>query len=176
MKPSAAEKSAIQLLEDQGISSPPVPVEDLARGLGADLAYEVFESNISGMLYRSEGRKLIAVNSTHPSVRQRFTVAHEIGHLRLHKGRPVYIDRLDRINWRDGASDLEEIAANAFAAELLMPRKFLQDEVQEAITRHEGLTAGQLVEDLRKKFKVSQQAMGYRLENLGIIDPGELGS
>src|SRR5262245_61528186 len=107
------------------VESPPVPVERLAEGLGAEIVYQSFEGDVSGMLYRDENRNLIGVNSAHGANRQRFTIAHEIGHLKLHAGKPVFVDSFGgRVNLRDGTSDLQEVEANAFAASLLMPQQF----------------------------------------------------
>src|ERR1700682_2412709 len=100
-KPSSPEKKAGDLIDEAGVSRPPVPVEKIATSLGAQVTYEAFDGDVSGMLYREADRTLIGVNSTHVATRQRFTLAHEIAHLLLHKGRPVFIDRLVRVNWRD---------------------------------------------------------------------------
>jgi Zn-dependent peptidase ImmA (M78 family) len=169
--PTTAEKRAIAVLEDAAINELPVPVEEIAISLGADIAYEAYDGEVSGMLYRADGRALIGVNSTHATTRQRFTVAHEIGHLVLHKGRPMFIDRFVRVNWRNGVSDTEEVQANAFAAELLMPRKFVEREVERVLTKRRNVTPHQLAGELGKTFHVSPEAMSYRLENLGILDP-----
>ena len=56
--------------------------------------------------------------------------------------------------------------ANAFAAVLLMPAKW----VREAFNRQPfDLTEDDGLEKLARKFKVSPQAMTYRLINLEII-------
>lgn len=172
--PSFAEKRASTLLEELGVESLPVPVEEIAISLGADLQYEAYEGEVSGMLYRHDAGAVIGVNSRHPATRQRFTVAHEIGHLVLHKGRPIFIDRFVRVNWRNGQSDLEEIQANAFAAELLMPRKFVDLEIERVLSRRANVTAQQLSTELAKTFQVSTEAMQYRLSNLGVLDPSAL--
>lgn len=169
--PSTAEKRAIAVLEEAAIDELPVPVEEIAIGLGADIAYEAYDGEVSGMLYRADGRALIGVNSKHATTRQRFTVAHEIGHLVLHKGRPMFIDRFVRVNWRNGVSDTDEVQANAFAAELLMPRKFVEREVDRVLAKRRNVTPQQLAVELAKTFHVSSEAMSYRLENLGILDP-----
>ena len=143
--PSTAEKRAIAVLEEAAIDELPVPVEEIAIGLGADIAYEAYDGEVSGMLYRADGRALIGVNSKHATTRQRFTVAHEIGHLVLHKGRPMFIDRFVRVNWRNGVSDTDEVQANAFAAELLMPRKFVErrsTRSSDAAERYPAATRG----------------------------------
>ena len=37
---------------------------------------------------------------------RRFTVAHELGHLRLHRGRPLILDTDTRVNFRDTVSSM----------------------------------------------------------------------
>jgi Zn-dependent peptidase ImmA (M78 family) len=170
-KPSLAEKRAGAVIEECQIVELPIPVERIAASLGAQIAYEAFDGEVSGMLYREKDRALIGVNSTHPSTRQRFTLAHEIGHLVMHKGSPVFIDRLVRVNWRDGTSDKEEVEANTFAAELLMPRAFMEPEIERVLSRSHQTTPSQLVDELSRAFRVSQEAMSYRLANLGVLGP-----
>jgi Zn-dependent peptidase ImmA (M78 family) len=171
--PSSAERRAIEILEQCAVHAPPVPVEAIARQLGAQLTYEPFEGEVSGMLYRQGSQAVIGVNSRHAPTRQRFTVAHECGHLVMHKGQPMFIDRFVRVNWRDGQSTPEERHANAFAAELLMPRGLLENEL-DRLGQREAMPPGQLVAGLAKRFAVSAEAMTYRLTNLGILDPYSL--
>ena len=75
------------------------------------------------------------------------------------------------MNWRDGTSDSEEIEANAFAAELLMPREIVAREIDRAIAKQRMVTPQRLTSQLAKTFQVSPEAMGFRLENLGVLDP-----
>jgi Zn-dependent peptidase ImmA (M78 family) len=174
MSAEKAEARATALIKKFEIESAPVPVEQVARRLGAEVVYRAFEGDVSGMVYRNDNEKVIGVNSSHPPNRQRFTVAHEIGHLVLHKGKQVYVDSFEgRINWRDGARDGVEADANAFAAELLMPREFISKEVAQAM-EEPAASPKQLVATMAKRFRVSQLSMQFRLENLGILDPGGL--
>lgn len=169
--PNSAEKRAIDLMEDAGIDELPVPVAELAISLGAEIAYDAYEGEVSGMLYRTDSHTLIGVNSRHAQTRQRFTIAHEIGHLVMHQGTPMFIDRFLRVNRRDGASNQQEIEANSFAAELLMPRKFVAEEVDRVISKRSNVSPQELVSALAKRFDVSAEAMQYRLTNLGVLDP-----
>jgi Zn-dependent peptidase ImmA (M78 family) len=171
--PSKAERRAMEIIQELGVSDPPVPVEDVARRLGAELTYEAFDGDVSGMLYREgEGQMpIIGVNSRQAPTRQRFTVAHEIGHLVLHRGQPVFVDSFVRVNWRAGKSGRDEVEANAFAAELLMPRNLIEESIDSAQTRHGTLLRDALVSELARKFHVSPEAMNYRLSNLGVLDP-----
>jgi hypothetical protein len=171
--PSKPEQRAAELLKETGINKAPVPVEVIAAGLGADVTYEPYDGDVSGMLVRGEGggNAVIGVNSKHAVTRQRFSVAHEIAHLVMHTGKPMFIDRFVRVNWRDGTSDSEEIEANAFAAELLMPREIVAREIDSALAKQSMVTPQRLTAQLAKTFQVSTEAMGYRLENLGVLDP-----
>ncbi len=165
---------AQKLLKSARIDSPPVSVDRIAAKLKAQLSFEPFEGkdDISGILYRDELQTVIGINSTHSKARQRFTIAHEIGHLVLHKGE-LFVDQTVRVNFRDKrsslAEDQQEIEANKFAAELLMPPEMIRREVVKCIAKKKVATDMHLITELARVFEVSEQAMGYRLFNLGII-------
>jgi Zn-dependent peptidase ImmA (M78 family) len=153
-----------------------VPVEQLAQDAGAVISYQPFEAeDISGLLYRVTGAApVIGVNSTNPKVRQRFTIGHELGHLTLNHGHDLILERLVRLNFRDAtsstASDQEEIEANQFAAELLMPRDFLQHSLT-ILLQGKPLPDLEVVRRLARRFEVSQSAMEFRLTSLGMLTP-----
>lgn len=169
------ERRAREVLAAAGITEPPVPVEDLATSLGATIAYEAFKGGISGMLFRGDDRVVIGVNPRDNERRRRFTIAHELGHLLLHEGRSLIVDTHIRVNLRDAASSMgtqrEEMEANAFAAEILMPRASVEAHAQRELTDRPALTAPQLIDGLADVFQVSQQAMSVRLSALGILSP-----
>lgn len=172
---NAGELEAKKLLERMAIKNPPVPVEKIAESLGARIVFKPAsdgEEDVSGMLYRSKERVVIGVNSAHHLHRQRFTIAHEIGHLVLHQGE-MYIDT-PSVKFRDSKSGLaidnEEIEANGFAAELLMPREFLEKSLENLYKRNTRET-NQVVENLSVEYKVSPQMVEYRLRNLGVFLP-----
>jgi Zn-dependent peptidase ImmA (M78 family) len=101
-----------------------VPVERIAKAEGISLVLKDVEGDISGfLLRRDDGSPVIGVNSHHPPVRQRFTVAHELGHYLLGDEDSLHIDRELRLrsNLSSQGVDSDEIEANLFAAELLMP-------------------------------------------------------
>jgi Zn-dependent peptidase ImmA (M78 family) len=138
------EDQASKCMLEAGISGIPVPLEQIAKKLGAVVSFEPFGGHLSGMLYRDTAQTVIGINSAHPHRRQRFTIAHEIGHFGLHKVSPVIVDRatqekLVRVNTRNEASgqgtDQEESEANQFAAALLMPREVVMREVQHRVAR-----------------------------------------
>jgi Zn-dependent peptidase ImmA (M78 family) len=173
MTPASA---ARELVIKARIAEPPVPVERLAQNAGALISYQPFEAqDISGLLYRvADTAPVIGINSNNPKVRQRFTIAHELGHLTLHEGHDLILERLVRLNFRDAtsstASDEEEIEANHFAAELLMPHDFLQHGLS-MLLQGRPLSDLELVRRLARRFEVSQSAMEYRLTGLGMLTP-----
>jgi len=120
------------------------------------------------MIYRSASTVIIGVNSLHHPNRRRFTIAHELGHYFLHKGIEVHIDHEYPIyvNARSSSSqskDPEEVEANIFAAEILMPKIMLQDEIKDRVV---DIDDDQFLRDLAKKYGVSTVAMTYRLSNI----------
>lgn len=161
-----------RLLEKNGVSGPAVPVEKIAKAEGLIITKRRLDNDTAGFLLRSAGAKFIGVNQAHPPTRQRFTIAHELGHALLHDGEELHIDKDFRINFRDVASSLasnvEEIESNTFAAWLLMPSKFLMKQIT---SEHLDIDDGQEVEKLAKKYQVSAQAMTYRLANLATQGP-----
>lgn len=168
-------KLAEALLRSYRIESPPVPVERIAKGEGLAVRKQRnADSEISGFLYRSSTRSIVGVNLSHAPVRQRFTVAHELGHFLLHAGSSdeVHVDRGFDVKFRDDLSsqgtDPEEREANLFAAELLMPRRFLEENLAEA--GELDLVDDEFVQDLAKNYGVSVQAMLFRLTNLNYVN------
>ncbi|MDE2039848.1 MAG: ImmA/IrrE family metallo-endopeptidase [Elusimicrobia bacterium] len=161
------------LLVKSEVASAPVPIEKIADTLGLEVRYEPLDGDLSGCLVRQEGSKpTVGINSQQSSNRQRFTLAHECAHFLLHKGEEVILDRTFHVNRRDTVSqkaeEPDEIEANFFAAELLMPEKFLKEDLT---GKAFDLLDDDLIEELAKKYMVSQQAFTYRLVNLGYLEP-----
>lgn len=175
MKPrySLARRRARQLLEDGAVTCPPVPLEQLAESCRASIRYEPFDGEVSGMVHcREGGGGIIGVNSEHSRTRQRFTIAHELGHLLLHGDDEFHIDEKRPLAWRDDVSsqavDPREIEANQFAAELLMPEALVRASV--AALGEEGVVHVEVaIDKLARAYQVSPIAMTHRLTNLKIL-------
>jgi Zn-dependent peptidase ImmA (M78 family) len=160
-----------RLLSQNGITQAPVDVEKIAASAGATISRKAVDDQLSGFLLRRPGKHapVIGVNRQQASARQRFTIAHETAHLLLHANVPVHIDRA-LVNLRDersseGTSE-EEIEANLFAAELLMPASFLQRDVAQFDAAFDVDDEFQVAR-LAKRYGVSKQAMTIRLSRLG---------
>lgn len=160
-----------RLLSQNDIKQAPVDVQKIACSAGATISRKAVDDQLSGFLLRRPGNQapVIGVNRQQAPARQRFTIAHELAHLLLHATAPVHVDRT-LVNLRDahsseGTSE-EEMEANLFAAELLMPASFLQRDVAQLSTAFDvddELQVGRLA----KRYGVSNQAMTIRLSRLG---------
>lgn len=157
------------LLKRECVTTPPVDVHAIARQCGAQVHHEDFQGDVSGVLVRRNGEVFIGVAKFHSRVRQRFTVAHELGHMLLHEGEQLHVDKSFSVNWRKDrqsethAKDIVEIEANAFAAALLMPKSLLEEA---AGSTYFDLEDQVEIERLARLFDVSMPAMSFRLLNL----------
>ncbi|MGH3784352.1 MAG: ImmA/IrrE family metallo-endopeptidase [Pseudonocardiaceae bacterium] len=168
-----ADRCAQELLTRHGVFEPPTPIAQLVTAEGILLVEEPFrDDEVSGVLLREPGHTTIIVNAANADVRKRFTIAHEIGHYKLHKG-TVYLDGRARVNFRDGLSSMatnrEEIEANAFAAALLMPNNWVHTAFESIVRQGTINSEDELAEILAGRFAVSRQAMQFRLVNLGLV-------
>jgi len=164
------ETLAQEVLTRLSFRSLPVPVEKVAKALGAQLRFSPLDEELSGMIYIKDGIPIIGINALHHPNRQRFTIAHEIGHLELHRdiiSAEVHVDRQFPVLMRDATSatgtEKIEIEANRFAAALLVP-KLLLDEALKG--RPFDIDGESPLNELAKKFRVSKQMLEYRISNL----------
>lgn len=160
-------KKVNELLGKFTVETPPVPIRKIARGCGARIV-KIFDADMDGFLYREGSEIIIGVNKDQAPVRQRFTIAHEVGHLLLHEHNEVHIDRGFQVRLRNGVSaqgiNTEEMEANRFAAELLMPISLLRLDLE---SRYFDLADDQSLRELAKRYGVSTQAITIRLNGLG---------
>lgn len=173
-----------ELLTQAHIVEPPVDIEQVAEKLGLRIAYEALPETISGFLHRDHAVSTIVVNKRQVKQRQRFTLAHEIGHYVLgHATDEIHVDRHYQIALRHGdetvggvkyrkkravgepsVSDRDEVQANAFAAALLMPKAMLTKDMQAAVSS--GMFDDSLIDELTKRYRVSTQALMIQLNTL----------
>jgi Zn-dependent peptidase ImmA (M78 family) len=155
------------LREEHGLTTAPINIKKLAKNVGVEIMEENFNELLSGFVYQKHGNKLIGINSKHSALRKRFTVAHEIGHLYLHKTSSVNYDKavmMFRDSHASEGTDTKEIQANQFAAELLMPQDLIREDIKKAGII--DLTDDKFIDKLAKKYQVSSQAMAIRLSRL----------
>lgn len=133
----------------------------LAKELGFEVKSTVFDDpNVSGMVTHNQNEKTIYLNHHQHPNRQRFTLAHEIGHIVLHHDMGDAL--FEQVDYRRNnyAYDPKEAQANSFAASILMPKEL-------------ALQAWSLlddVDDFAQLFGVSKQAAAIRLNDLNLLD------
>lgn len=167
-----AETTAREYLHKFGVKKAPVDVMDIARQLDLELLKHPFKEDESGILVVKGDRAIIGYNPDQSPVRQRFSVAHEIGHFLLHysqvpvSARESYVDVFKR-DWvaSQGVNKLE-IDANAFAAELLMPEHLVKQYAQAYQINGTDLVDDDVIKELADAFEVSIQAISIRLARL----------
>ena len=180
---SRAVRTALNVLATEQVERAPVPIDEIA-GKFAHVMYYKLPDDVSGMLLplpkeAAKHKWSIVVNVDHAEVRQRFTIAHELGHLLMHRYTTPHADGRFVVRFRDAksatGSDREEIEANQFAAELLMPESLVLKDAT-----HFGLDLGgdsdarsdaAALARLARRFRVSVQAMSLRVANLAEAVP-----
>ncbi|NDV28434.1 ImmA/IrrE family metallo-endopeptidase [Desulfovibrio sp. JC010] len=155
-------QSAKTILKEYWDGRLPVDPARIATGLGVrvEKSFGEITNNagqpLSGEFTLENGEPVIKYNVTEAAVRQRFTVAHELGHYVLQHG-PRHRDEAQ--NFSINNYDLYEVAANNFAAELLMP----SEAVSYLLSQGKNT-----LQSLADSFNVSTVAMNIRLKKLGI--------
>ena len=141
----------------------PIPVFDIASDYALVLGEDLTSEGLSGQCFashpRNNGGPLIIYNIESATSHQKFTVAHELGHIVLNHGDAL---RDPTKNFNRYNFDPKEVQANQFAAELLMPIS--------AINYYLGEVGEYSLERLSRIFGVSQMAINIRLKNLGFIN------
>lgn len=166
---SRATEAAQQLIDKHQYQIP-IDVHQVARDLGLTVVEQDLEDHVSGVLVIQGNSGTIGVNKNHHINRQRFTIAHECGHFVLHRADTrVFIDATPvffRADLSAGAHSDQEIAANNFAAALLMPAPKLDELLREQPIDAFDDSALRRIATL---FGVSTQALTIRLTKLNRI-------
>lgn len=138
---TAVDSAVKKILDEFGIDKPPVPIRDIVSSYGIEIVISKFKEehgDVAGFIHFPTSR--IYVNHDDPVNRQTFTVAHEFGHWVLHrelfKTNPEKYETLRRRPIGELEKNPQEKEANAFAAHLLVPRKYL-DEYKEIASKDE---------------------------------------
>ena len=175
------EEVASQIARRHGLRRAPIDPAAVLRELGAEVRFVPLKRDMAGVVARRGGRTVVGINESHHKFRQRFTLAHECGHLacghlEAEAFPTTHVDTIV-VKRRDSLAsrgvDPMEIEANNFAAALLMPADLLRADLPGASLDAFDV-ADALVARLARKYQVSRLAMAYRLINLGLISPGDL--
>lgn len=151
--PNRAAADARNIARTFTLIEQPLRVFDLAAVMGLTVIRQPLPNSISGYLKVYKEGWEIGINSLHHPNRQRFTMAHELGHYFLHRDRGEFEDGL--LFRKDNQSNPAERQANEFAALLLMPLV----EFKRALRNND-------ISIVATYFGVSQQAAEYRRESI----------
>lgn len=120
--------------------------------------------NLSGFIGFKKGTFIIVTNTNHKLGSERFTIAHEIYHLINNRTAIKKNPIIEVITCNN--DDPKEIRANAFAAELLIPK----DDVKEQLNNMTKDIDPSIIVQLQQKYGVSYIAITKRLNEIGVID------
>ena len=168
------ERLAGALRSRLGISTADLPVEIspfatyIEDKLNIDVAIEPLTLGLDGLAVGRANFQLIMVSSSIPATRQRYTLAHELGHLLAGDGRKIDGRKVQVDENIMGGKSPAETRANAFAAAFLMPAEALRA----AYGGYTGITQ-QFIADLLGRYRVSLDALAYRLHNVGITNAAQ---
>ena len=144
------------LLEHTQCDTYPVPIVRIAESIGYTVHFMDMDSNDSIVGKVSHTDKKIYVKQGDIPQRQRFTIAHELGHIKLHNGDKFRTERGLNVF----SDDPEEVEANRFAAMLLMPENEFRRiwEISE-----------QSIEYVANYFAVSKLSASIRANTLNLL-------
>ncbi len=144
---------AWQILINEGVAELPVKVGALCRGMGISVSYFVPTDGNDGKSMIVSDRARILISSQCSVERQRFTCAHELGHIML-----GHVGKYQLVNREPSAKDNPiEQAANVFASRLLAPACVLW-----------ALDA-RSPEQIAQLCQISYQAASFRADRMALL-------
>ncbi|MEO1607014.1 MAG: ImmA/IrrE family metallo-endopeptidase [Pseudomonadota bacterium] len=171
---SHSPRRAVEILETLRLKRPEdIDLEAIAWLQGAKVDYREMDGCEACIHGRADvGRAIVAVNNAHRNLRrQRFSLAHELGHWEWHRGEHLFCTKEEIGGSRGLVRGLSwEKGANQFASELLMPEFMLKKAMSDV--KKFDMRNVQLLADA---FSVSKTAMAYRLVDLD-FEPSILAS
>lgn len=144
-----------------GINDGPISnLTTLLENHGILIGHYKFHKKVDGVSAWYGERPFVIINSNATAVRARYDLAHELGHLVMHKGLIDETDLQDKETFK-----LIEKQANYFASCFLMPEKTFSSEVY-------GLDWNSLIET-KRRWLVSIAAIVIRLHSVDIISESQ---
>jgi len=158
-KVAEARHAAKALLKAANIKSAPVKINELIKFLPKEFNLVIrgtknhLPNGLDAFTHKEPNLTIIGYNQNVALVRQKFSIAHELGHLymgHLHGQSSIDLD----------TNDHDEIEANQFAAHLIMPTIMIKSDIKAGLKQ---------VELLAKRYVVSEEAMWWQLSKSGLI-------
>jgi Zn-dependent peptidase ImmA (M78 family) len=143
----------------------PVNVHGLLLKINVLAVFKPMSEGFSGMAVRNEKGAFILINSNQAIGRQNFTIGHELYHLFVQSD---FTPHTCVIGHFDPAHK-EEMRADLFSAELLMPEDGLIELIPREQLGMNKITLGTILK-IEQIMSVSRSALLYRLKSLGLIN------
>lgn len=151
------------LLHQLGITSPAqLDLEVIAWHCGLEIQYRPLRG-CDARIVGCGDRGLLTIDSGQIEERQRFSIAHELGHWLLHRGQ-LMMCRSEEIESPSNPAKGFERDADTFAAALLMPAYLFAPAVERVTRKEPWIQVGLLAEE----FKTSTLATALRMVNLDL--------
>jgi Zn-dependent peptidase ImmA (M78 family) len=144
-----------RVYEECGITDPiQLPLEVIINSKNIIIKEEKIQG-AEGRILMKDNSGIITLDSTIDlPAKKRFILAHELGHFELHRHlKRGFNDNDETLNhWYQSNYNTEEIEANEFAAEFLMPSNLFYNECKGKVFSHK------VIEHLANRFQVSKTA------------------
>lgn len=152
---SKIEIAVNKIYEECGISDPlQLPIEVIITSKNIIIKEEKIDGSDGRILMKKDSGIITIDSKIDLHAKKRFILAHELGHFELHRQlNRGFNDNDETLNhWYKHDSIREEVEANEFAAEFLMPSHLFREECQGKIFSHK------VIDHLSNKFQVSKTA------------------
>lgn len=147
----------LNLALQHGIKTAPLDIDALVNLMGISVVYDDLPKDTSGSLTKTADGWVCQVNKSHHPTRQRFTLAHELGHYILHRNK--HTEFIDHSYYRQTEdSNTMEFEADSFAAHLLMPENDMRYYINNVSSE---------VANIAQHFNVSPSAVRIRAKQIG---------
>jgi Zn-dependent peptidase ImmA (M78 family) len=165
------DKIILQKALDEFKTNNSIDVVNFATQLGISVFGDDLEGESSYIEYKKDtGKYEIYVNMNHTKQRQRFSVAHELGHFVFHKDELLKYGKISR-QYVNSLNPEEEKKADDFAANLLMPKEMVEEYINKKYNVNGNFIDENTVYDISKFFNVSKVFTVVRLRNLNYYVP-----
>ncbi|MEN2400893.1 ImmA/IrrE family metallo-endopeptidase [Flavobacterium sp. MC2016-06] len=162
MKLSKSQKYANELLNSLGWKQPgDLSLEEIVWSSGAYIKYSDM-NKCEGRILMNKSNAIITISSKikfQPKIN--FTIAHEIGHLIMHRGISYLFSDTKQTLQQWLANGTHEMEANEFASELLMPSQLFKEKIKGKKLNLD------LIKDTANYFGTSQTATFLKYKDIG---------
>ena len=151
-----AQKLSAELRRDLELIEPYLDLERLLQEFEIEILYEKPEGRAEALSFTSGDRDYIIIDPASHWLRQRFTLAHELGHILLGHG----ATGCTKNDIFGSPNNPQEKEANAFSANLLLPARLFRQDIKKAEFSIAGLS------ELSEKYGTSLSSTAIRYTNL----------